>query len=42
MGENMAKKYGIKFTEVSAKDNKNIDIVFENLCKTLLNKIPIK
>ena len=38
----MAKKYGISFTEVSAKDNKNIDIVFENLCKTLINKIPAK
>ena len=36
--EDLAKKYGIKFYEVSAKDNKNIENIFEETAKILLEK----
>ena len=36
--ENLANKYGIKFYEVSAKDNKNIENIFEETAKILLEK----
>ena len=34
--ESLADKYGIKFMEVSAKDNTNIDALFLNIIKRLL------
>ena len=37
-GEDLANKYGIKFYEVSAKDNKNIENIFEETAKILLEK----
>ena len=36
--ENLANKYGIKLYEVSAKDNKNIENLFEETAKILLEK----
>ena len=36
--ENLALKYGIKFWEVSAKDNTNIEEMFLDTIKTLLEK----
>jgi Ras-related protein Rab-1A len=37
-GESMANKYGIKFFEVSAKDNINIDELFLDTAKCLIEK----
>jgi Ras-related protein Rab-1A len=37
-GSNFAKELNVKFFEVSAKDNINIDDVFITLCKCLLDK----
>ena len=37
-GESLANKYGIKFFEVSAKDNINIDELFLDTAKCLLEK----
>ena len=37
-GESIAKKYGVNFFEVSAKDNKNIDELFLDIAKSLLVK----
>ena len=37
-GESLANKYGIKFFEVSAKDNVNIDELFIETSKSLLEK----
>ena len=37
-GESLANKYGIKFFEVSAKDNINIDELFIDTAKCLLEK----
>ena len=37
-GESLAKKYGINFFEVSAKDNINIDQLFLETVKSLLEK----
>ena len=37
-GESLANKYGIKFFEVSAKDNINIDKLFLDTAKCLLEK----
>ena len=37
-GQSIAKKYGVNFFEVSAKDNKNIDELFLDTAKSLLEK----
>ena len=41
-GEEMAKKYGMKYFETSAKDNINVTEIIEGLAKEIYEKVPMK